>query len=66
MDGIPNQIRKSVNYEKTPTSKLAKSIFKIWKKVWDYWSVPESMSINIVVLVPKKGNLKNPNNRRRI
>ncbi|OLY85375.1 Transposon TX1 uncharacterized 149 kDa protein [Smittium mucronatum] len=65
-DGIPNEVWKLVKSEISPTSKMAKTVFKILKSIWDTGNIPEIMSTSIVVPVPKKGNLSDPNNYRGI
>ncbi|OLY79708.1 LINE-1 reverse transcriptase-like protein [Smittium mucronatum] len=65
-DGIPNEVWKLIKSEISPTSKMAKIVFKILKSIWDTGNIPEIMSTSIVVPVPKKGNLSDPNNYRGI
>ncbi|OLY78950.1 hypothetical protein AYI68_g6992, partial [Smittium mucronatum] len=64
MDGIPNEVWKLVSSEASPTSKVARIIFRILKIIWDTGKIPETMTTSIIVPVPKKGNLQDPNNYR--
>ncbi|OLY78487.1 hypothetical protein AYI68_g7460, partial [Smittium mucronatum] len=64
IDGIPNEVWKSVSNEASPTSSLAKVIFRILKFIWDTAQIPEIMTTSIVVPILKKGNLQDPNNYR--
>lgn len=66
LDGIPNEIWKTVSAEVNPVSKMAINMFRILKTMWDSGDIPEIMTTSIVVPVPKKGNLQDPNNYRGI
>ncbi|OMJ12371.1 Transposon TX1 uncharacterized [Smittium culicis] len=65
-DGVPSEIWKLVMAEKLPTSDLAKIIFKIIKMMYDSGNIPKSMTTSVVVPVPMKGDMKDPNNYRGI
>ncbi|OLY81770.1 Retrovirus-related Pol polyprotein from type-2 retrotransposable element R2DM [Smittium mucronatum] len=59
-DGIPSELWKLEVSEKIPESKMAKIIFKIINVMYDSDKIPTNMDINIVVPVPKMGDMKDP------
>ncbi|OLY77718.1 Transposon TX1 uncharacterized 149 kDa protein, partial [Smittium mucronatum] len=65
-DGIPSEVWKLVVTEKIPESKMAKIIFKIINIMYESGEIPTNMDTVIVVLVPKKGDMKDPDNYRGI
>ncbi|OMJ09339.1 Transposon TX1 protein [Smittium culicis] len=66
VDGVLSDIWKMVMTEKSPTSDLAKLINIIIKKIYDSGEIPSCMITSIIVPVPKKGDMKDPDNYRGI
>ncbi|OLY85684.1 Thermolabile hemolysin, partial [Smittium mucronatum] len=60
-DGISGEVWKLVVSEKIPESKMAKIIFKIINIMYEAGEIPTNMDTSIVVPVPKKGDMKDPN-----
>ncbi|OMJ21910.1 hypothetical protein AYI70_g3184 [Smittium culicis] len=65
-DRMPSEIWKLVMAQKTPTSDLAKIIYKIIKMMFDSGNIPKNMNTSLVVPVPKKGDMRDPDNYRDI
>ncbi|OMJ13446.1 LINE-1 reverse transcriptase-like protein [Smittium culicis] len=65
-DGVPSEVLKLVMTEPSPTSSLAKLIHKIINLMYDTGDIPQCLETSVVVLVPKKGDLKDPDNYRGI
>ncbi|OMJ27037.1 LINE-1 retrotransposable element ORF2 protein [Smittium culicis] len=65
-DGIPSEAWKTVQHEIEPTSPLAKVLFRLIKEIWDNESIPEQLDPSVVVPIPKKGDMREPNNYRGI
>ncbi|OMJ09816.1 hypothetical protein AYI70_g10711, partial [Smittium culicis] len=66
VERVPSEIWKMVMPEKSPTSDLAKLINIIIKKIYDSGEIPSCMITSIIVPVPKKGDMKDPDNYRGI
>ncbi|OMJ20951.1 LINE-1 reverse transcriptase-like protein [Smittium culicis] len=66
VDGIPSEIWMVVIEEKSPTSDLAKIIYKIISTIYNTGNIPSCMTTSIVVPVPKKGDMRDPDNYRGI
>ncbi|OLY78617.1 RNA-directed DNA polymerase from mobile element jockey [Smittium mucronatum] len=66
VDGIPSEVWKTVQDEEIPTSNLAKLLYKVVKRIWNMAYIPEKLNTSIVVPIPKKGDLRDPNNYRGI
>lgn len=66
IDGIPGELYKLVQDEPNPTSKLATAIDSFVSLLWNTATVPSSMTAAVVVPVPKKGDLSDPDNYRGI
>ncbi|OMJ15842.1 Transposon TX1 protein, partial [Smittium culicis] len=65
-DGVPSEVWKLVMNEKSPTSNLAILIKKIVNMMYDSGYIPKSMTTSVVVPVPKKGDMRDPDNYRGI
>ncbi|OMJ12941.1 Transposon TX1 protein [Smittium culicis] len=65
-DGVPSEVWKLVMAEPSPTSPLAKIINKIINLMYDSRDIPQCLETSVVVPVPKKGDLKDPDNYRGI
>ncbi|OMJ26387.1 LINE-1 reverse transcriptase-like protein [Smittium culicis] len=65
-DGVPSEVWKLVMIESSPTSSLAKSLNKIFNIIYDTGDIPQCLETSVVVPVPKKGDLKDPDNYRGI
>ncbi|OMJ18763.1 Transposon TX1 protein [Smittium culicis] len=65
-DGVPSEVLKLVMTEPSPTSSLAKLIHKIINLMYDTGDIPQWLETSVVVPVPKKGDLKDPDNYRGI
>ncbi|OMJ13902.1 hypothetical protein AYI69_g8803, partial [Smittium culicis] len=63
-DGVPSEVWKLVMAEPSPTSPLAKLIQKIINIMYDTGDIPKCLETSVVVPVPKKGDLKDPDNYR--
>ncbi|OMJ18546.1 LINE-1 reverse transcriptase-like protein [Smittium culicis] len=63
-DGEPSEVWKLVMAEPTPSSPLAKLINKIINIMYDTGNIPQCLETSVVFLVPKKGDLKDPDNYR--
>ncbi|OMJ27302.1 hypothetical protein AYI69_g3266 [Smittium culicis] len=61
-DGVPSEVWKLVMAEPSPTTPLAKLIQKIINIMYGTWDIPQCLGTSIVVPVPKKGDLKDPDN----
>ncbi|OMJ13841.1 hypothetical protein AYI70_g8260 [Smittium culicis] len=61
-DGVPTEVWKLVITEQSPTSSLAKLIHKIINIMYDTGVIPTCLETSVVVPVPKKGDLKDPDN----
>ncbi|OMJ29259.1 Transposon TX1 uncharacterized [Smittium culicis] len=64
-DGIPIEAWKRV-HEIEPTSPFVKVLFRLIKEIWDTESIPEQLDPSVVVTIPKKGDMREPNNYRGI
>ncbi|OMJ18674.1 hypothetical protein AYI70_g5218, partial [Smittium culicis] len=62
--GVPSEVWKLVMAEPSPTSSLAKLINKIINIMYDTGNIPQCLETSVVVPVPKKGDLKDPDNYR--
>ncbi|OMJ24705.1 RNA-directed DNA polymerase from mobile element jockey, partial [Smittium culicis] len=65
-DGIPSEVWKLVQNEKEPTSPFAKVTSRIINGIWDSENMPKQMDPSVVVPIPKKGDMRDPNNYRGI
>ncbi|OMJ09487.1 LINE-1 reverse transcriptase-like protein [Smittium culicis] len=65
-DGVPSMVWKLVMADPTPSSPLAKFILKIVNLMYDTGNIPQCLETSVVVPVPKKGDMKDPNNYRMI
>ncbi|OMJ15458.1 RNA-directed DNA polymerase from mobile element jockey [Smittium culicis] len=65
-DGVPSEVWKLVMAESSPTSSLAKLIHKIINLMYDTGDIPQCLETSVVVPVPQKGDLKDPDNYRGI
>ncbi|OLY80256.1 LINE-1 reverse transcriptase-like protein [Smittium mucronatum] len=65
-DGISSEAWKLVVEEKNPTSIISKTTLKIINLMYETGDILESMTTSIAVPVPKKGDLKDPDNYRGI
>ncbi|PVU94761.1 hypothetical protein BB561_002264 [Smittium simulii] len=63
-DGLPSEIWKLVQNEPSPDSNLARLIYKIINLLYSADKIPPNWATSIVVPVPKKGDLNDPNNYR--
>ncbi|PVU87810.1 hypothetical protein BB561_006160 [Smittium simulii] len=61
-DIIPSKVWKLVQSEDEPESNLAKLILKLANKIYTSDGIPTIWTSSIVVPVPKKGDLNDPNN----
>ena len=66
IDLIPGELLKLTQEEETPSSQLGKALWNILEKIWVNTTVPASYRPAIVVPVPKKGDLTDPDNYRGI
>jgi hypothetical protein len=66
IDGIPGELLKIVYEEQEPGTDLAKAIWRIIHTIWSTAKVPECLEAAVVVPVPKKGDLTDPDNYRGI
>ncbi|OMJ14538.1 LINE-1 retrotransposable element ORF2 protein, partial [Smittium culicis] len=65
-DGIPSEVWKMVQYEDEPTSPLAKLILRLITGIWDAEKIPKQLDPSVVIPIPKKGDIRDPNNYRGI
>ncbi|OMJ11437.1 LINE-1 reverse transcriptase-like protein [Smittium culicis] len=65
-DGVPSEVWKLVMAELSPTSSLAQLIHKIINLMYDTGDIPKCLETSVVVPVPKKGDMKDPDNYRGI
>ncbi|OMJ17200.1 Transposon TX1 uncharacterized, partial [Smittium culicis] len=65
-DGIPSEIWKLVQHEEEPTSPFAKLLSRLVKGMWQAERMPKQMDPSVVVPIPKKGDMRDPNNYRGI
>ncbi|OMJ13343.1 hypothetical protein AYI69_g9040 [Smittium culicis] len=65
-DGVPSEVWKPAMAEPTPTSPLEKSIQKIINILYDIGDISQCLETSAVVPVPKKGEVKDPDNYRGI
>ncbi|OLY82932.1 hypothetical protein AYI68_g2940 [Smittium mucronatum] len=63
-DGVCSEVWKLVASEKIPESKMTKIIHKIINLMYDSGEIPNNMDTRIVVPVPKKVDIKDPNKYR--
>ncbi|OMJ14879.1 hypothetical protein AYI70_g7626 [Smittium culicis] len=61
-DGVPSEVWELVMTEPSPTSSLAKLTHKIINLMYDTGNIPQCLETSVVVPVPKKGDLKDPDN----
>lgn len=66
IDKIPGELLKLVQNEVTPTSNLGKALWLLAESIWTQAKVPLGYRSAIVVPVPKKGDLSDPDNYRGI
>lgn len=66
IDKIPGELLKLTQEEETPTSALGKALWTLLEKIWVDAKVPALYNTAIVVPVPKKGDLSDPDNYRGI
>ncbi|OMJ18641.1 Transposon TX1 protein [Smittium culicis] len=66
IDGIPNEVYKLICDEKIPEPKFSKFLFRILENMCEKGEIPKNMKTSIVVLIPKKGDLKDTINFRGI
>ncbi|OMJ16070.1 Transposon TX1 uncharacterized [Smittium culicis] len=64
VDGVLSEVWKLVMTATSPTSPLAKLIHKIINIMYDTGDIPKCLETSVVVPVPKKGDLKDPDNYR--
>ncbi|OMJ26741.1 Transposon TX1 uncharacterized [Smittium culicis] len=65
-DGVPSEVWKLAMAEPTPESSLAILIQKIINIMYETGDIPKCLETSVVVPVPKKGDLKDPDNYRGI
>ncbi|OMJ11664.1 LINE-1 reverse transcriptase-like protein [Smittium culicis] len=65
-DGVPSEVWKLVMTEPSSTSSLAKLLNKIVNIMYDIGNIPQRLETSVVVPVPKKADLKDPDNYRGI
>ncbi|OMJ09028.1 RNA-directed DNA polymerase from mobile element jockey, partial [Smittium culicis] len=65
-DGVPSEVLKLLITEPSPTSSLAKLMHKIINIMYNTGDIPKCLENSVVVPVPKKGDLKDPDNYRGI
>ncbi|OMJ08365.1 LINE-1 reverse transcriptase-like protein [Smittium culicis] len=66
IDKIPSEVWKLVQSENAPESPLARLIYEMVQKAWKGGSISAVNNTSIVIPIPKKGDLSNPNNYRGI
>ncbi|OMJ15327.1 Transposon TX1 uncharacterized [Smittium culicis] len=66
IDGIPSELWKLVQEEKTPESHLSKLLVELILKMWNSAHIPKIFNTSIIVPIPKKGDLRDTNNYRGI
>lgn len=65
-DGVLIEFLKLVESEETPTSGLSKWLYSLVTRIWDNAEIPECLTVSVTVPVPKKGDLRDPDNYRGI
>lgn len=69
-DLIPGELLKLVSNEEIneeiPSSGLGRSIYQVMKSIWEEEMIPDRRNTSIVVPVPKKGHLSDPDSSRGI
>ena len=66
IDKIPGELLKLTQEEEAPSSQLGKALWALLEKIWTEAKVPESYRSAIVVPIPKKGDMTDPDNYRGI
>lgn len=66
IDLIPGELLKLTQEEEVPSSQLGKALWTLLEKIWVETKVPVSYRPAIVVPVPKKGDMTDPDNYRGI
>lgn len=65
-DGIPSEVLKVAEDEKKHTSHFTKILFSLVKHMWDKGKTPDVWNSAVVVLIPKKSDLRQVDNYRGI
>ena len=66
IDGIPSEILKLAEDEELPDQIWQRYIFNFVNTIWNTEYIPNHLLLVLVVPIPKKGDLKDPNNYRGI
>lgn len=66
IDGVPGELYKLIQAENTPSSCLAIALNSVVTSLWETARVPEALATAVVVPIPKKGDLSDPDNYRGI
>lgn len=65
-DKVPGELLKLTQEEEVPTSDLGKTLWNLLEKIWKSARIPKSYNSAMVVPIPKKGDLTDPDNYRGI
>ena len=66
LDGVPGELFKLVEGEETPRSPMARALREVLGEIWDRAEVPDCLAAAVIVPIPKKGDLADPDNYRGI